>query len=332
MKTLKIISALIITLGVFLFSYKEIDFIPAVSFLENTPAKKHVEEPIKILFVGDMMFDRGVANHITNFGIESIFEDVQILFQDKDMIVGNLEGTITDDPSVSIPNNQILKFTFDPQIAQHLKENNFTHLSLANNHSADFGPEGFEQTKKYLSQNNLKYFGSAVNTGVLSVKEKIGDKNICLVGYHDLYTKNPESILNEIKNIRDDCFYLVVFPHWGDEYEVVQNERQTMLAHQFIDAGADAVIGAHPHVVQQYELYKEKPIFYSLGNFVFDQDFSYNTRRGLALLLELSEKEQKFTLIPVNIDRAEVSISRVEDKQNTLDLVGQKEVFVVISN
>ena len=173
MKTLKIISLLIITLGVFLFSYKEIDFIPAVSFLENTPAKKHIEEPIKILFVGDMMFDRGVANHITNFGIESIFEDVQVLFQDKDMIVGNLEGTITDYPSVSIPNNQILKFTFDPRIAKLLKENNFTHLSLANNHSADFGPEGFEQTKNYLSQNNLKYFGSAVNTGVLSVKEKM---------------------------------------------------------------------------------------------------------------------------------------------------------------
>jgi len=152
MKTLKIISALIIILGAFLFSYKEIDFIPTVAFLEKTPAKKHAEEPIKILFVGDMMFDRGVANHIVNFGIDSIFEDVQILFQDKDMIVGNLEGTITDYPSISIPNNQILKFTFAPRIAQLLKENNFTHLSLANNHSADFGPEGFEKTKNYLSK------------------------------------------------------------------------------------------------------------------------------------------------------------------------------------
>lgn len=331
MKTLKIILFLAIILGAFLFSYKKIDFIPAVAFLEKTPAKKTVEEPIKILFVGDMMFDRGVANHITNFGIESIFEDVQILFQDKDMIVGNLEGTITNFPSVSIPNNQILKFTFKPRIAQLLKENNFTHLSLANNHSLDFEQEGLLQTKNYLEQNDLKYFGSAVNSSNLSVIEKIDDKSICLIGYHDLYTKNPEPVLNEIKNIRENCFYVVVFPHWGDEYEVVQNDRQALLAHQFIDAGADAVIGAHPHVVQQFENYKNKPIFYSLGNFVFDQDFSYDTRRGLVLYLELTEKEQKFTIIPVNIDRAEVSISNGKDKQNTLDLLGLEEEYLILN-
>jgi poly-gamma-glutamate synthesis protein (capsule biosynthesis protein) len=330
MKTLKIILLLVIILAGFLFSYKKIDFIPAVAFLEKTPAKKSAEkEPIKILFVGDMMFDRGVANHITNFGIDSIFEDAQTLFQNKDMIVGNLEGTITDFPSVSQVNNQLLKFTFNPKIAEHLKQNNFTHLSLANNHSADFGLEGFEQAKNYLTKNNLEYFGSAVNSGKLSTIQKVGDKNICLVGYHDLYTFNPEPVLNEIKNIRVECFYIVVMPHWGDEYEVVQNQRQTDLAHQFIDAGADLIIGAHPHVVQQYENYKDKPIFYSLGNFVFDQDFSYNTRRGLAVYLELSEKEQKFTLIPVNIERAEVSISNGEDKQNTLNLTGVSESLIL---
>ncbi len=323
MKLLKIFLVIILVLGIFLFSYKNIDFIPALAFLENTPAKKDVK-PIKILFVGDMMFDRGVAKHMKEFGNDSIFEEVKILFEDKDMIVGNLEGTITDFPSISQFDNQFLKFTFAPEIANHLKENNFTHLSLANNHSADYGPAGFEQTKNYLTQNDLKYFGSAVNTGSLSVKQTFGNKNICLVGYHDLYTKNPKPVLDEIKKIREDCFYIVVIPHWGDEYEVVQNERQTDLAHQFIDSGADLIIGAHPHVVQPYELYKEKPIFYSLGNFVFDQDFSYNTRRGLAVYLELDQNAQNFTLIPVDIERAEVSFSTGDDKKNSLDLLGVK--------
>ncbi|MEY2703921.1 MAG: hypothetical protein RLY43_2560, partial [Bacteroidota bacterium] len=150
MKILKIILLLVIILAGFLFSYKKIDFIPAVAFLENTPVKKSVEkEPIKILFVGDMMFDRGVARHMVTHGEESILGGVNILFQDKDMVVGNLEGTITDYSSISQIDNKILKFTFSPRIAELLKENNFTHLSLANNHSADFGPEGFEQTKNY---------------------------------------------------------------------------------------------------------------------------------------------------------------------------------------
>lgn len=313
-------------MGIFLFSYTKIDFIPAISFLEKTPIHK-TEKPIKILFVGDMMFDRGVANHMKNFGEESIFKNIKILFQDKDMIVGNLEGTVTNFPSIAQFDNQILKFTFNPRITEFLKENNFTHLSLANNHTADYGPEGFQQTKNYLTQNNLKYFGTSVNSGVLSTVQKVGDKNICVIGYHDLYTKNPKLVLDEIKKIREDCFYIVVYPHWGDEYEVVQNERQTYLAHQFIDAGADLIIGTHPHVVQQFELYKEKPIFYSLGNFVFDQDFSYNTRRGLAVSLELTNKEQKFTLIPVDIERSEVSISNDKDKQNTLDLVRNSDNF-----
>lgn len=330
MKILKIILLLVIILAAFLFSYKEIDFIPAIDFLENTPAKKE-ENKIKILFVGDMMFDRGTANHIKNFGINSIFDDVSTIFEGKDMVVGNLEGTITDFPSVSEIDYKLMKFTFDPKIASLLKQNNFTHLSLANNHSLDFEQEGLRQTKNYLTQNNLKYFGSAVNSTELSTIQTVGDKNICLVGYHDLYTRNPESVLKEIKNIRSECFYLVVVPHWGDEYETVQNERQTTLAYQFIDVGADLIIGVHPHVVQPVEIYKDKAIFYSLGNFVFDQDFSYNTRRGLTVSLELSENEKKFNLIPVNIERAEVSVSSGKDKQNTLDLVGQKESFVVIS-
>ena len=82
-------------------------------------------------------------------------------------------------------------------------------------------------------------------------------------------------------------------------------------------------------MVQPLEIYKDKAIFYSLGNFVFDQDFSYNTRRGLAVSLELSEKEQNFTLIPVNIERAEGSVSEGKDKQNTLDLVGVGENIIL---
>ena len=190
--------------GIFLFSYSKIDFIPAIDLLEKTPVHKTPEEPIKILFVGDMMFDRLVAKRMDTNGYDSVFKNVKELFANKDMVVGNLEGTVTDFPSISQSNYEILKFTFNPRIAELLKQNNFTHLSLANNHSADYGTEGFEQTKNYLTQNNLEYFGSSVNSGTLSSIQKVGDKNICLIGYHDLYTKNPKPVLDEIKKIREE--------------------------------------------------------------------------------------------------------------------------------
>jgi poly-gamma-glutamate synthesis protein (capsule biosynthesis protein) len=119
----------------------------------------------------------------------------------------------------------------------------------------------------------------------------------------------------EIARLRPSCDFLVVFPHWGIEYQITASARQQELAHEFVDAGADLVIGAHPHVVEPVELYRGKAIFYSLGNFVFDQGLSFWTEHGLAVQVILHQDGRKdFKLIPTVLNKAEVSVATTTEE------------------
>ncbi|HFC36337.1 MAG TPA: hypothetical protein ENJ49_01525, partial [Candidatus Moranbacteria bacterium] len=121
--------------------------------------------------------------------------------------------------------------------------------------------------------------------------------------------------------------FIVVYSHWGREYKLVNSERQQKLAHQFIDAGADLIIGAHPHVVQPIEIYKNKAIFYSLGNFVFDQYFSDNVRSILGVGVLLENKKIKFTLIPLfKRKNGELEWMTGEQQKNFLQNLSERSV------
>lgn len=267
---------------------------------ESNPQPKDldnkIDKPINILSFGDMMLDRYVRRFIDNKGVNALFANITPLLKDKDMVVANLEGSITNfTPKPLDPDN--VSFTFDPQIVPELKKLGFTHFSLANNHSLDFGAEGVRQTKELLDKENLKYFGDYKNQASLSYIESIGNFKVALIGYHELFDPDTTSVINEIKNIRDKTDFIIVYPHWGIEYQTQFSKGQQIKAYQFIDAGADTVIGAHPHVIQPIEIYQNKPIFYSLGNFIFDQTFSKNTQQGLAVNIKLENKNINYEII-----------------------------------
>lgn len=190
------------------------------------------------------------------------------IFLNNDLVVGNLEGTFTNEPSVSADGTK-LQFTFNPDLALMLKEFGFSGFSLANNHAFDFGRLGFESTKGTLIENDMFYFGSPVNEDLeISAKVGVKGKEICFIGYHQLFNSSISSIVDELNDLVDKCEFIVVSAHWGNEYEDEENEEQRKIGRAFIDAGADLVIGHHPHVVQPVEIYKNKAIFYSLGNFL----------------------------------------------------------------
>jgi poly-gamma-glutamate synthesis protein (capsule biosynthesis protein) len=266
------------------------------------PHSVHAPLPnaLTAVFVGDIMLDRAVAIHARAAGDSVLFAGVRSLFKGRDLVVGNLEGTLTTNPSISQASSSILRFTFDPKYAAVLKGAGFDALSLANNHSLDFGASGYEQTVSYLTAQGITPFGSPLNDKNISVQMPIKGKNFCLVGYHGLYDPNPASAIRAIKDTRSACAYTVLVAHWGVEYVHEPTQEQRDMAHAFIDAGADVVIGAHPHVVEPLEIYNNKAVFYSLGNFVFDQGWMPQVRRGLAVGIEFAGNTTRFTLAGID--------------------------------
>ncbi len=285
------------------------------------PTHKPEEIPVRVLFVGDIMLDRNVGTTADTDGVASLFStSTRGLFADADARVANLEGAVTTNPSIARVNNNILHFTFDPGVTkQTLDLLHISAVSLANNHTFDFGSRGYTETQGRVEASGVAVFGHPYNaTGSISTVLTVNNKTLCLVGFHSLYDADTAPVVGEITTLRPYCWRIVVFAHWGDEYQEHSNAAQQSAAHECIDAGADLVVGAHPHVVQEYEVYKHKAIFYSLGNFMFDQNFSWGTTHGLAVRADFYEDKTGFILTPVTIEQQHSSVDASEVAEFTL--------------
>jgi poly-gamma-glutamate synthesis protein (capsule biosynthesis protein) len=191
----------------------------------------------------------------------------------------------------------------DPSVIPALKGAGISIVSVANNHIGDWGRDSYIDTLARLRENEITYTGGGENSSEAespTVIEKYGMR-IGFLGFSDvgpnsmaatpdksgiLLASNPR-FSEIIKNASGKVDYLIVSFHWGDEYKTKHNTRQELLAHRAVDAGAKIVIGHHPHVMQDTEIYKNSFIAYSLGNFIFDQKFSDNTMQGMLLELKL---------------------------------------------
>jgi len=270
---------------------------------ENKKPDRPDPTKITIQTFGDLMLDRYVRKTINNHSSEYPFENIKDLLDQADFNVVNLEGTLTDFPTKSIQPNDTT-FTFSKRHAETLRDLNFTITSLANNHSRDFGTTGAQQTKETLKTNNIAYFGDYFNKNEISHVENYSGTKIGFVGYHQLSNTGFQNVLNEVARLRDKVDFLIVYAHWGIEYARMNfSDAQQAAAYQLIEEGADAVVGMHPHVVQPIEIYKGKIIFYSLGNFVFDQLFSDDVREELGVRIIIEPKQVTYQFITLeNID------------------------------
>ncbi len=266
----------------------------------NEPAINPDPSPrpeIKILFGGDMMFDRNIRLAAQDQSYQYLFQPLAGLFDQQDLVVANLEGPVTNNQPVSVgtvpgsTNNYI--FTFSPQIVSALKQHKVELVNLGNNHILNFGQDGYQQTLKYLSQGGIEYFGQ-IGSSVskeqqqLSLIKEIRGYRIGFVSYNQFAQVGLEPVLAKIEQIKKQVDLVIVFAHWGNEYQPKANQVITNWAHQLIDQGADVIIGSHPHVVQNHEIYQEKHIYYSLGNFIFDQYFQPEVRQGLLVKLVIN--------------------------------------------
>ncbi len=272
-------------------------------------------QEISLLFLGDIMLDRGIRAQISKLGSDEVFVlSTKKLSDNYDLTIANLEGPITTHPSKTIGPDGLgipgFSFTFPTSSATALKKSGIDIVSLANNHTDNFGQEGLAQTVKWLSQSNLKHFGNPTNSPksespVSAISQIICEKEICiaLIGYNEFTYQNETNILDEIKDAQEkNVDFIIIMPHWGVEYENFPSTKQKTLAHAWIDAGADLIVGAHPHVIQSIETYKDKKIYYSIGNYLFDQYFSYDTTHGLALGIHLEKTTAPDSTVIKSVD------------------------------
>ncbi len=257
----------------------------------------------RILFGGDMMFDRWIREMTAKKGNGFVFEGVRTEILAHDITVANLEGPITNAVSTSIGSeigsSENYHFTFDPRWAATLATEKIGPVNLGNNHIFNQGTPGISETKRHLSQAGVAFFGDPTSEDRISIRTISGTK-IAFVNYNAFAYKGKEKAFADITKARAGADIVILYAHWGLEYLPVQDDTRK-LARSFIEAGCDAIIGSHPHIVQETETYRDKTIYYSLGNFIFDQYGDENTKNGLlvSMTVDTTTKNLSFRDIPI---------------------------------
>lgn len=289
-------------------------------FARLLPAEAEVAQA-KLVFVGDILLARDVERTLHQYGPSYVYQHVGDAFNGAEAVFANFEAAI---PKKHIPTpNNTVRFSVATSNVPALAQAGITHASLANNHTLDMGTGNLVHTADVLKDAGIVPFGHpqsllASSTSML----KRGETVIAVTAVHAtpghaLPTKSNEyfAALAENSDLQ------IVYIHWGDEYQLTHNKTQAKQARALIDAGVDLIIGHHPHVVQDIEVYKNKLIVYSLGNFIFDQYFSVDVEQGLLLALEeTADDGWELQLVPVTSAASKNAPQVMSDRERAIFL------------
>lgn len=242
------------------------------------------ESTVVIAIVGDVLLDRGVRAALERSSLDELVSDVAPVLRDADLAVGNLECPMSQR---GLRSAKPFSFRGDPQHAASLARSGFDAMSLANNHSLDYGRVALSDTISALEGSGIAAIGAGPSRAA-AMHERIFERKglrIALLGYCAMFVEattpradavtisesDLEAFVGQIRAARAANDVVVVLPHWGREWSARPNATQELLAARFLDAGATIVAGAHPHVLQPIERRGSQLVAWSLGNFVFDQ-------------------------------------------------------------
>lgn len=309
-------------------------------------------------FVGDVFLSNKPRVAYDTNGINGIIDDsYQNLLKDSDFNVGNLECAITD--SDVGETDKTWTFALPTKYLQALKETRIDLFSIANNHILDYGIDGMKNTMKELSDSGIGYVGAGDNEDEAKkayIKEIDGKRYAFFAASAVLpqdswkATPNRAGVFNgydisviceEIKVIKKQVNKVIVYMHWGNELEIVSNVWQKQYARRIVDAGADLIVGAHSHIVQEIEYYKGVPIVYSLGNFIYGgtmrdtilltATFDYSEDENGHLQLKVYPGVSNYEKVKMYWEKEEVAekIKELQNKSSTCYVADNGYVFTM---
>lgn len=304
--------------------------------------------PTVFIFGGDVMLSRQVNSRMVkydNYGWP--FLKIADFLREADLTIINLESPFIKASDYSVPTGSFI-FKADPKSIEGLLAAGIDLVSLANNHSLNQGRAGLQESFSILNNDNIKYIGAGNNKSEAREAEIIeingerfaflayaypDDNSVATEKRAGIATMDIAEMRADVEKLKADGNIVIVNMHAGIEYVTEPNWQQVDFAHAAIEAGAEAVIGHHPHWPQTFEFYQGKPIIYSLGNLVFDQMWSLETRQGLLAKLNWQNGWKKIELIPVKIydyGQPEI-ISDETERSNVLKKIGADESGVILN-
>ena len=273
-------------------------------------------DTLSIVFTGDILLDRGVRRVINQHGVDHLFSDgIDSVFRSAQLVVGNLECPAT---KIEAPVFKRFIFRGEPEWLDTLRQHGITHLNLANNHSIDQGREGLLDTRRNIIAAGMVPMGAGENMSEASEPVLLASepRNVWLVPSLRLALENyaylpdkpcvsqepMDSLIRRVHRLRqeDSTAVIIVSLHWGGEHTLKPVPRQRLEAHQLILAGADALICHHTHTLQTIETFMGKPIYYSIGNFIFDPTKPLNAEACI-VRLEVTPDNLQTETIPIEI-------------------------------
>ncbi|MEX0650222.1 MAG: CapA family protein [Candidatus Andersenbacteria bacterium] len=296
----------------------------AIESFSVTPTASPLPAETTLLVTGDVMLGRFVnMQAVRKNDFFWPWQNMADLVSAADLAFINLESPIIKSCPVTAEG---MKFCGDIRHIAAMKQAGVDIASLANNHAENYGVDGFQQTKTLLNEQGI----ATVGTGSLVVQEVRGTR-FGFLGYNDVETQwqhavtkaDPGLIQKDIIEAKQAAAVVAVMFHWGGEYHERPTQRQQELAYAAIDAGADLVLGNHPHWVQTTEEYNGKLIVYSHGNFIFDQNWSRKTSEGIVGKYTFTGSELTgVEFVPVIIEHnAQPRVADEEEKGSILSVV-----------
>ncbi|NLL51817.1 MAG: hypothetical protein GX248_03835 [Peptococcaceae bacterium] len=250
--------------------------VEKVNLAPKLTLRPNIVESITISMIGDVILGQderfgNFADYYQRYGPQYFFSGVKDILAKDTLTIANLEGALTKSQEKidkSSQGNRAFWFKGEPAYAEILQAGSIEAVNLANNHSLDYGAEGLKDTITNLKKVGITCFGEE-QTAIYGKVGLIGANVLGPVEQGTDISVLKKKLKKQIEYLREKVPIIVVYFHWGTEYQTIVDKQQKELAHFAVDQGAKLVVGSHPHVLQEIEQYKGATIVYSLGNFVF---------------------------------------------------------------